>query len=92
MGRINISLDGCDLKFEYTMEFKKSGLSTIPSFPDAEKAYSSHSVFNFLVNRIPPKLLKDKRGIDICRSKELMEVARKVAHSPIEMVPALEVP
>ena len=85
VGRITIFESG-ELSFEYSNEFKLSGFAPLPSFPHLDKKYKNESVVNFLLNRIPPKAIKAKPHINFFNSTELMDLGRKVSHSPIEVI------
>lgn len=85
VGQITIFQSG-ELSFEYSKEFIRSGFSPLPSFPDFSKTYKNQSVVNFLMNRIPPKVIKANSGINFYNSSDLMAIGRKVSHSPIEVV------
>ncbi len=85
VGQITIYESG-ELSFEYSNDFKLSGFAPLPSFPDFNKKYENESVVNFLLNRIPPKAIKAKPHINFFNSTELMDMGRKVSHSPIEVI------
>jgi HipA-like protein len=85
VGKLTIYQSG-EMEFRYTSEFLSSGLAPLASFPNLRKIYKNQSVLNFLMNRIPPKELKNRSHINFFNMNDLMAIGRKVSHSPIELI------